>query len=143
MIPLSSQSDPVMPYVIGAIGGMVTIFVTGFFKEFFDERARITQHKRNVARHVLKICIEASTNNFKIAPREMEDIYSVLTDLEGIDKKMSVEMEKFVSSWGLIIEHSKSHGAAFLKENLDRVEKKRKILVAWANKIRAGNLFTI
>lgn len=143
MISSPTPSVDLLPYAIGAIFGVVSLFASGFLKEFFDERARIATHKRNVARHVLKICIEASTNNFRVVSREMEDIYSALTDLEGIDKKMNGEMEKFVSSWGTFArERSKKNlspdDVKFAKSELDRVEEKRKILVTWANKIRAG-----
>jgi hypothetical protein len=137
-----NQTDTLLPYFVGAILGIISLFVSGFFKEFFDERARIAEHKRNVARHVLKICIEASTNNFKHEPRNMEDIYSVLTDLEGIDKEMSVQMERFVSSWALINNRTKSDlshdNVRLLTKNLSDIEKQRKVLIAWANKIRTG-----
>ncbi len=138
-----NKYDSSLSYVVGAILGVVGLFASGFLKEFFGERARKAKHKRNVARHVLKICIEASTNNFLLPPREMEDIYSAITDLEGIDKKMGAAMEKFISSWYFIKEHQRSNSnhddAKFLKENLDRVERERKVLVTWANKIRTGS----
>src|ERR1035437_2175144 len=88
------NTDTLMPYIIGGIGGVITLFASGFLKEFFDERARRSRHKREVARHVFRICIEASTNSFIVEPRNMEDIYSSLTDLEGLDKKMAVNMNE-------------------------------------------------
>jgi len=140
-----NTADTVMPYAVGAIGGVLTLFASGFLKEIFDERARQAEHKRNIARHVLKICIEASTNSFIVKPREMEDIYSALTDLEGIDKEMALNMDQFVSSWQFISRIQKLDSLRgdkkLFKEHFDRVEKKRKILVAWANKIRVGKPF--
>lgn len=141
--PVVHTSDTWLPYVVGAIGGVIGLFTSGFLKEFFDERARVAKHKRNVARHVLGICIEASTNNFLRAPRDMEDIYGVLTDLEGIDKDMEIVMNNFVNLWGRMIDvrnkenptkEDNKHFAEMLKE----IEEKRKILTAWANKVRVG-----
>ncbi len=134
----------VFPYIIGAAGGILSLFVSGFFREFFDERARRAKHKRDVARKVHKICTEASTGNFRTAPRDIEDVNSVLTDLEGVDKAMSVEMEKLVSSWqSVVLERSKGELSAedvnFVKSQRDHAEEKRKILVAWTNRIRAGS----
>jgi len=130
--------------VLGYLLGIFTKFVDGYIKSYFVEKERRDKHKREVARQVLKLCNEASTNSFRKAPRDMEHINSVLTDLEGIDKDMSVEMEKFSTSWQLIPrERSRgdlsSDDARFLKSNIDRAERKRKILISWANKIRAGN----
>ena len=71
------------PYVIGRIFGVIGTFATGFSKEFFEERARVAKHRREVARHVLRICNEASTGNFKQAPREIGDVHAALTDLAG------------------------------------------------------------
>jgi hypothetical protein len=139
---ISNTADTLMPYIIGGIGGVITLFASGFLKEFFDERDRKAKHKRNVARHVLQICIEASTNSFIVKPREMEDIYSALTDLEGINKEMALNMDQFVSSWQFISRIQKLDSLRgdkkLFKEHFDRVEEKRKILVDWANKIRVG-----
>lgn len=132
------------PYVIGAIFGVIGLFASGFLKEFFDERARIATHKRNVARHVLKVCIEASTHNFLTAPRNMEDVYSLLTDLEGIDKGIETKMSDFINLWGRIIEiknkekYSEEDNKNYV-EMMGQIEKDRKALVAWANAIRTGN----
>lgn len=132
-----------LPYIIGAFFGVVGSFITGFSKEFFDERLRKAKHKRDVARQVLKICNEASTGNFRSAPRDVEYVNSVLTDLEGVDKNKSVEMEEFISSWQIFARERlrtplNSGDVKFAKEELGRADGKRKILVVWANKIRTG-----
>lgn len=131
------------PYIIGAIGGIISLFASGFLKEFFDERKRKAKHKRDVARQVLKICNEASTGNFKCAPRDIEHINSVLTDVEGVDKKMVLTMTSLISLWGRIIEHSEKSNQSNASEGhyvemLRDVEEKRKVIITWANKIRAG-----
>ena len=127
------------PYIIGAAIGVLGTFVTGFAKEFFYERARRKKHKLEIARQVLKICNEASTGNYLYLPRDMEHVNSVLTDLEGINKSMSVEMEEFISSWRSIRPVGDVFMAAiFEQKQLDRADEKRKILIAWANKIRTG-----
>lgn len=135
--------DTLQPYIIGAIFGSIGTFLTGFAKEIFDERARKKKHKLDIARQVLKICNEASTNNFKQPPRSIEHVYSVLTDLEGINKKMSIEMEKFVSSWQIMTNPNDipfSDKGKYFPDELNRAEEKRKTLIEWANKIRTGNL---
>jgi hypothetical protein len=129
-------------YIIGT-GGIVTLLWKGFLKEFFDERKRIAKHKLNVARHVLKVCNEASTGNFKRPPRDIEHIHSVLTDVEGFNSDMEKTMTSFISLWQHVVHLSENRLKRAVNEKdftktLRDVEKKRKILVGWANKIRAG-----
>lgn len=144
MPQLNNIIDKLTPYIIGAILGIVGTFVTGFAKEFFDERARRFKHKLNVARHVLEICNEASTGNFRKTSRNTEHVNSVLTNLDGVDEKMGVVMNSFVSLWGRLVDYSEDtrqgeSGIRHYAEMLNDVEQKRKTLVTWANKIRAGN----
>lgn len=142
---IKQTTDAALPYVIGAIGGILTLFASGFFKSFFDESARQATHKREVARHILKICIEASTNSFISKPRDMEDIYSALTDLEGLDKQIMKHMENFVTSWQFIsVKNNNTRlknadDKKFFQEHYSGIEKERKILVKWANEIRVGH----
>lgn len=131
-------------FIFGVAATLLVAVGTGFIKEYFDERARKKKHKLEVARHVLRICNEASTNNFRKAPREMEDVNSTLTDLEGIDEEMSTKMAEMVSSWSTFSrERSKGDlspdDVKFAKDQLDRAENNRMILIAWANKIRNGS----
>lgn len=143
MPQLNDFFSKLTPYIIGAILGIAGTFVTGFAKEFFDERARRFKHKLEVARHVLRVCNEASTGNFRKTPRDMEHVNSVLTNLDGIDAEMGVVMNSFVSLWGRLVEQSgmaeqDEVGRRHYVEMLSEVEQKRKILVAWANRIRVG-----
>lgn len=143
MTSIEQIFSKILPYIIGAIGGIVSLLASGFLKEYFDERTRIAKHKRNVTRQVLKICNEASTGNFRRSPRDIEHINSILTDLEGIDKKMEIIMNGFVNLWERIIEHSKKTGQEetgrkYYAEMLNDIEEKRKKLTFWANKIRVG-----
>ena len=136
--------EALLPYIVGAILGIITLVASGFLKEFFDERSRIATHKREVARHVLKICIEASTGNYQQEPSDMKSIYSTLTDLEGIDKDMEKNLNNFVNLWNIIrnIKNNKppTHDQEkYYFETNKEIEDKREILVAWANGIRTGN----
>ncbi len=144
MPPLNQIIDILLPYLIGAVLGVVGAFGTGYVKEFFDERARIAKHKRDVARLVLKICNEASTGNFKRPPRDIESINSVLTDVEGVDKEIELIMNNFVNLWGRIVEQSQKSNmdkdeTRHLVKMLNDVEKDRKKLTSWSNQLRAGN----
>lgn len=128
--------------VFGFIGGIAVIFLTGFSKEFFDERNRRAKHKLNVAIEVHKICNEASSGNFKIAPRKSEHVNSVLTDLDGVDNEIGKIMNSFVSKWRIIVDRynqtnqDDTAAAIHLVDMLNEIELKRKLLVDWANKIR-------
>jgi len=133
--------NTLQPYLIGFIVGIATMFASGYTKEYFEERASKAKHKRDVARQVLIICNEASSGSFRKAAREMEHVNSVMTDLEGIDKEMEEAMVKMVSSWGTVArEKTKGnlspYDVKFIKDQLDRAEENRKILIGWANKIR-------
>jgi hypothetical protein len=131
---------PLITAVVGYVGGL---FLPGFSKEFFAERARKARHKLDVAIQVHKICNEASTGKFQHWPRDMEHINSVLTDLDGVDKKMGETMNSFVSLWRDCVRAQQTvlgvYAGRHYKEILGEVEEKRITLVAWANKIRAGN----
>lgn len=133
-----------LPFAATFVAGVVASFGSGFVREFFEERNRVATHKRNVARHVLKICIEASTNNFRCYPYEkIESIHSVLVDLEGINNQIEKELTQFVGLWRTISElYLKSwlnmEGKEHLSESLKSIERKRKILILWANSLRVG-----
>ena len=139
------------PYIIGACFGYVstifTLIVTGHTNFYFTEKSRKHTHMVNVANNVAKLCNEASTGNFKTPARNREHVNSVLTDLDGVSKDMGIVLNRFVSLWGHIIDlvsQSSDTGVnrvsrlRDLKETMDEIEEKRKILVEWANKIRAG-----
>ena len=144
MSTLETVIQTIQPYVIGAIGGAGSLFLTGFVKELFEERARKAEHKRNVAIQVHKICNEASTGNFKRPARDDEHVNSVMTDLDGIDEEMGVVMNRLVASWRLNTDPKKLDFHYPLESEKDHIERNRQIetdrniLVAWANKIRAG-----
>lgn len=132
------------PYIIGAIFGVVGVYLAGFVKEFFDERARKAKHKRDIASQVIHICNEASTGNFKKTPRNIENIHNVLTDLEGIDNKMCESMDKFVSEWQIFAKGQNFRLVSndrdkFINDGLESIEEYRRELINWANTIRAGN----
>ena len=142
ILQITQILNKLFPYIIGAIGGIASLYASGYCKEYFDERARIAKHKREVARQVLQICNEASTSNFKLLPRDIEHVNSVLTNVEGINSNMEAIMNRFISLWQLIAQISQSHlgkeETKDLREMLKEVEEKRKRLVDWANSIRIG-----
>lgn len=127
--------------VIGFILGVGTKFADSYIKEFFDNRKRKAEHKRTIAEEVLKICNEASTNSFRIPPREMEHVNKILTEVELIDKQMETKMNEFVSSWNSFASrrnagHISPEEVKFQKEQLDRAEERRKTLIQITNKMR-------
>lgn len=143
MPPVTQILSTLLPYAIGAVGGIVGAFASGFLKEFFDERARRSRHKRDVARQVLIICNEASTENFRRAARNIEYVNSVMTDLDGVNEKMGAHMNSFINLWGRILDASQKKNQQeveqkYFIEMLSEIEDKRKLLIAWANKIRVG-----
>jgi len=130
-------------FIIGVLSTLTITFGSGFIKEFFDERTRTAKHKRNVAREVHKIINEASSGNYRKAPRDIEYANGVLTDLDGVDEKMGICMNSFVNLWNRIIGASKQteqseRGEKYLINMLNEIEINRKELSTWANKLRAG-----
>lgn len=125
------------PYIAGAIIGVVGSFGSGFVREFFDERARKLKHRRNVARQVLKICNEASTGNFLARPRDQEHIESVLTDVGGIDRNITITMNSFIKLWERT--SLEAQNTTQYAETLRDIKEKRQQLIHWANKIRVGD----
>lgn len=116
----------------GVVATLIAEVNTGFVKEIFEERARKRTHKINVANKVLKICNEASVGNYCIPPRDVEHVFSVMTDLGGIDVDMGRLMVEVVSYW--IILSKTKHQIRI------EVDEKRIKLVTWANMIRAGKV---
>lgn len=141
--------DIVKPYfsipsiIIGVAGfilGVATKFADGYIKEHFDNRKRKVEHKRKIAAEVLTICNEASTNSFRTPPRDIEHIHKILTEVEFIDKHMETAMNELVSSWSSFSTrrsagHLQPEEVKFQKEQLDRAEERRKILIRMANKM--------
>lgn len=142
--------DSVKPYlsisfmIIGVTGfilGVATKFADGYVKEHFDNRKRLAEHKRKIAEEVLIICNEASTSSFQTPPRNIEHIHKILTEVELIDRQMETAMNEFVSSWSSFATrrgagHLQSEEVKFQKEQLDRAEDRRKMLIKMANKMR-------
>lgn len=135
--------------ILSSIGGGLVVFFgkfgEGWINSYFEKIERKAKHKRNVAREVHKLCIEASTGNYRIPPRNREHVNSVLVDVESVDNRISLVMDSFISLWRELVDQLKKDrqydGQAeyeYVKELLNKVEAKRKILVAWENKLRAG-----
>lgn len=143
LIPIVQWAQP---YLVGAVGGIGTMYFSGYVREYFDERARKAKHKRNVAREVHQLVNEANTGNFRIPARSQEHVNSVLTDLDGVDRHMGKTLNRFVALWGLLVPELQKDKAKERKEEYDylmgmlhEVEEKRKILAEWANRIRVGS----
>lgn len=74
--------------------------------------------------------------------RSTEHVNIVLTDLDGIDKKIGLVLNKFISLWRLsackpTYKDSKEE-ELYLNEIINEIEEKRRILIEWSNKIRVG-----
>lgn len=127
--------------VMGFILGVLTRYADGYIKEHFDSRKRKAEHQRMISEEVLKICNEASTNSFRIPPRDTEHINKILTEVELIDEQMETAMNEFISSWNSFSSRRSTGNMApedvkFTKEQLDRAEERRKILIKKASKMR-------
>lgn len=140
---IKSLAGQLPGFVAGVISALLVAYGSGYIAEYFTERGRIAKHKRDVARLVIKICTEASTSSYCNTPRDMERVNSVLTDLEGIDKEMCLDMETLISSWG-VLSRRRSNGKlgtediVFATDLRNRAEEKRLKLITWATKIRLG-----
>lgn len=143
MATLEQIATITLPLVIGGAIGFYFDFARGYSKRYFDEKDRVKRHQLEVARHVLRICNEASTGSFRVAPQDIEDVNSTMTDLDGIDEKLGAKMTEMIASWGTFARERGNGGntgddAKFLKEQFDRAETNRVILIDWANKVRNG-----
>lgn len=120
------------------LGGVVATLIyelkTGFVKEIFEERTRKRTHKINVANKVLKICNEASVGNYCVPPRDVEHVFSIMTDLDGVDEDMGKSMNEIVSYWMILsaTKHQIRTAAEVSERNIQ--------LVTWGNAIRAGKV---
>lgn len=127
-------------------GGFGSAIGTGLVKERFDERARLKRHKLEVARHVLRICNEASMGNFKTKSKNLSMVYGTMNDLEGIEPDLGKILNRFVSLWDRIAEASAARIDGNEKEikyylgMTDEIEVSRQTLVSWANNVRLGKI---
>lgn len=126
---------------MGFILGVLTRYADGYIKEHFDSRKRKIEHQRTIAEEVLKICNEASTNSFRVQPRNIEHIYKILTEIKLLDIQMEKTMNEFVSSWNSFAMNRSAgnmspNDVKFAKTQLDRAEERRKILINMASKMR-------
>jgi hypothetical protein len=133
---MESLISTAIPYVIGGVLGFFGNFLSGFSKEFFDERARKKRHKIDVARAFQKIVTEASTNGFNMLPRDMEHVHSVLDDVKGVDAAVDEKANIFVGNWQ-VIAHTHTDGG----NNRDVIQETRDLrdeLTEWCNKVKNG-----
>jgi hypothetical protein len=155
-IPIDQIINATFPLVTAAVGYIGGQFIPGFSKEFFAERARKKRHKIEVARKVLNICTEAKTGDFLLVPSSMEEVNRTLANVEGVDEKMGVAMTNMVNSWitlarldanGGLSDEARRFERELLKNPtqlnrsamLNYAKEENRVLVIWANKIRAGN----
>lgn len=128
--------------VLGIVGTITTKFFGGYIERFNKEQERKAKQKLNVAIEVHKICNEASTSNLRVAPRDIEHVNTVMTDVGGVDEEIGEAMNSFVNLWVLVCSGEKrwidKEKAKNLIEMRSEVEKYREILIKWASKIRTG-----
>jgi hypothetical protein len=122
--------------VVGGVLGFFGNFLGGFSNEFFDERARKKRHKIDVARAFQKIVAEASTNGFKVLPRDMEDVHSVLDDVKGVDAAVGENANIFVGNWQ-VIAHTHADSGNY-RDELQETRDLRDELTEWCNKVKNG-----
>lgn len=117
--------------IVGGVVGFVVNHFGGSSKEHWDERARIANHKREVARKVLDICT-LDINRFSMGRPTIKQISmfnKTVTDLMAIDKKLGEKLK--ISTDSL-----KKGGMLLISSELIY----RDDLIAWANKIRVGGV---
>jgi hypothetical protein len=133
---MESLIPSAIPYVIGGVIGFFGNFLGGFSKEFFDERAHRKRHRIDVARAFQKIVTEASTNGFKVLPRDMEHVHSVLDDVKGVGAAVGEKANIFVGNWQVIAQINMDGGnySNVLQETRDLKDE----LTEWCNKVKNG-----
>lgn len=141
---ISTGFSHLVSFIVGT--GVGSIFFKELISNWFKEQDRVKNHKLQVAKHVHGICIEASTNNYKIKPRDSEHVFSVLVNIEGFSKDREIMMTKFVNLWGRIADSyaSKSNSNEEIRNRagmLKEIQAYQKELISWSNKIRYGKWF--
>jgi len=117
--------------LVGGVVGFIVNHFGGFSKEYFDERKRVANHKREVARKVLDIC---SIDNDGLSRAMLIDEPSrfnrTITDLTAIDSDLGKKLKDYVSyikDGGLMLEAAEGV-----------MEVLREDLLTWTNSIRIG-----
>jgi hypothetical protein len=85
---------------IGTVGGgLAGFFFQQLIAEFFGNRRRKSIDKRSLADEVIKICTEASVNNYTTKSRKEEHVFYIMNQLAAVDTKATKYLEELVSSW--------------------------------------------
>ena len=145
---IKTISDQSPGLIIGAIVGIAGTIWTGLSRSWFAEQQRRKKHRLEVARHVLKICIEGSTCNYENKATDMKQVYATMTDLDGINTKLGKNLNKFISAWTLyaysIQQGDKDYRDIEYRSSLyNEIAEGRKIIIEWANKIRVGRWWSM
>lgn len=133
----------ILPYLTGVISGVILTIASGFSKEIFDERARKAKHKINVAREVHNIVVEARAGKYKIPPRDLEHIHSVIIDLGGIDETQEEMLAVFANYWsdyakGKMVYMDGVYPLAPLSDVKGELRARASSLIWWEREIRVG-----
>jgi len=117
----SYLSNPVIPGIIGAFGGilltLITKFGEGWINEFFEKRRQKRAIKVQAAKDINSFCIEGMHKSFRIKAGSEQHIKFRATEIEAIDFEVGTKLKQFIDAW--------SQCRNFLKRNPITVEDER------------------
>ena len=80
-------------------GGIVTLLITNFVKEYFENRKYHKDEKRKWANEIIAIVNEGNSSNYKARPADNRHINFVATQLEAYSSKVSSDLRTYLLLW--------------------------------------------
>lgn len=120
--------------IVGGVVGFVVNHLGGFSKEYFDERKRVSNHRREVARKIIDICtFDIDKLSAGLPTLEQINIFNrTVADLTALDMELGKMLKNYVN-------YIKDGGLLLIASggimDLYRVD-----LMAWANDVRVGKV---
>lgn len=81
------------------LGGVVTLAITSFVKEIFENRKYHKDEKRKWANEMMAIVNEGNNCSYKIEPRDSRHINFVSTQLEAYGPQISSKLRTYLLLW--------------------------------------------
>jgi len=81
------------------LGGLVTLVVTGFVKELFENRKYHKDEKRKWANEAIAVVNEGNSCNYKAQPGDSRHINFVATQLEAYGSQIPSKLRTYVLIW--------------------------------------------